>query len=124
MKSKLSLLITLLIPHLLYAYEPSGRGYDPDAPFLGLPSGDEVWIGLVIGIIAFLIGYLILNASDNHNSENSVTGCLGVVFVIVGFISLLPLLAWVCSILSTIFAIGVVIFIIIIIISFISKKDT
>ena len=62
MKSKSLFSIVLLIPNLLYAYEPSGRGYDPDAPFLGLPSGDEVWNGLVIGIIALLIGYLILNA--------------------------------------------------------------
>lgn len=119
MKSKLSLLITLLIPHLLYAYEPSGRGYDPDAPFLGLPSGDEVWIGLVIGIIALLIGYLILNANDNQ--ENSAIGCLGVIFMIGGFISLLPLLAWVFSILSSIFVVGIVIFIIIIIISFLKS---
>ena len=31
MKSKFSLSVILLIPNLLYAYEPSGRGYDPDA---------------------------------------------------------------------------------------------
>ena len=118
MKSKSLFSIVLLIPNLLYAYEPSGRGYDPDAPFLGLPSGDEVWNGLVIGIIALLIGYLILNANNNNqNNENSITGCLGVIFMIGGFISLLPLLAWLCSILSTIFAVGIVIFIIIIIIS-------
>ena len=117
MKSKSLFSIVLLIPNMLYAYEPSGRGYDPDAPFLGLPSGDEVWNGLVIGIIALLIGYLILNANNNENNENSITGCLGVIFMIGGFISLLPLLAWLCSILSTIFAVGIVIFIIIIIIS-------
>lgn len=90
MKSKSLFSIVLLIPNLLYAYEPSGRGYDPDAPFLGLPSGDEVWNGLVIGIIALLIGYLILNANNNENNENSITGCLGVIFMIGGFISLLP----------------------------------
>lgn len=114
-------MITLLIPHLLYAYEPSGRGYDPDAPFLGLPSGDEVWIGLVIGIIALLIGYLILNANNKQNNENSIIGCLGVILMIGGFISLLPLLAWVFSILSSIFVVGIVIFIIIIIISFLKS---
>ena len=34
--------------------EPSGRGYDPDAPDLGLPGGNEVLTGLIIAIIAIL----------------------------------------------------------------------
>ena len=46
----------------LYA-EPSGRGYDPNAPDIGLPSGNEVLTGLIIAIIAIPIGYLILNAN-------------------------------------------------------------
>ena len=121
MKNKFPLSVIPFMPNLLYAYEPSGRGYDPDAPFLGLPSGDEVWISLVIGIIALLLGYLILNANNNQNNENSITGCLGVIFMIGGFISLLPLLAWLFSILSTIFAIGIVISIIIIIIGFLKS---
>lgn len=35
------------ISTMLYA-EPRGRGYDPDAPDLGLPGGNEVFTGLIL----------------------------------------------------------------------------
>lgn len=55
----------------LYA-EPSGRGYDPDAPILGLPGGNEVLTGLIIAIIAIPIGYAILNAGKKKTLQTKV----------------------------------------------------
>ena len=112
------------ISTMLYA-EPRGRGYDPDAPDLGLPGGNEVVTGLIIAIIAIPIGYAILNAGKKKNSsdENLFPGCLGLIFIGGGIVCLLPLVAWLCSILSAIFAIGLVIFIAIGIIALIFSKN-
>ena len=112
------------ISTMLYA-EPRGRGYDPDAPDLGLPGGNEVFTGLIIAIIAIPIGYAILNAGKKNNSsdENLFPGCLGLIFIGGGIVCLLPLVAWLCSILSAIFAIGLVIFIAIGIIALIFSKN-
>ncbi|MFZ1237111.1 MAG: hypothetical protein WAR39_08980 [Prevotella sp.] len=112
------------ISTMLYA-EPRGRGYDPDAPDLGLPGGNEVFTGLVIAIIAIPIGYAILNAGKKENSsdESLFAGCLGLIFMGGGIVCLLPLVAWLCSILSAIFAIGLVIFIAIGIIALIFSKN-
>lgn len=112
------------ISTMLYA-EPRGRGYDPDAPNLGLPGGNEVFTGLVIAIIAIPIGYAILNAGKKENSsdESLFPGCLGLIFIGGGIVCLLPLVAWLCSILSAIFAIGLVIFIAIGIIALIFSKN-
>lgn len=98
----------------LYA-EPSGRGYDPDAPDLGLPGGNEVLTGLIIAIIAIPIGYAILNAGkkENTSEDNLFPGCLGVLFIGGGLVCLLPLVAWLFSILSAVFAIGFVAIVII-----------
>ena len=87
--------------------EPSGRGYDPDAPDLGLPGGNEVLTGL---IIAIPIGYAILNTGkrDNTSDESLFPGCLGVIFIGGGLVCLLPLVAWLFSILSAVLAIGFV----------------
>ena len=100
--------------------EPSGRGYDPDAPNIGLPEGNEVLIGLIIAIIAIPIGYLILNAGKKENSsdESFFPGCLGLVFIGGGALCLLPLAAWVFSILSALYAVGIIIFVVIVIIAF------
>lgn len=109
---------------ILYA-EPSGRGYDPDAPNLGLPEGNEVLTGLIIAIIIIPIGYAILNAGkrDNTSDESLFPSCLGVIFICGGLVCLLPLVAWGFSILSAIFAIGFVVVVIIGIIAlFLSKK--
>lgn len=107
----------------LYA-EPSGRGYDPDAPDLGLPEGNEVLIGLIIAIIAIPIGYTILNAGkrDNTSNESLFPGCLGLIFIGGGLVCLLPLVAWLFSILSAVFAIGFVVVVIIGIITLIFSK--
>lgn len=112
------------ISTMLYA-EPRGRGYDPDAPDLGLPGSNEVFTGLVIAIIAIPIGYAILNAGKKENSsdESLFAGCLGLIFIGGGIVCLLPLVAWLCSILSIIFAIGLVIFIAIVIIALIFSKN-
>lgn len=90
--------------------EPSGRGYDPDAPDLGLPGGNEVLTGLIIAIIAIPIGYAILNSGkrDNTSDESLFPGCLGVIFIGGGLVCLLPLVAWLFSILSAVLAIGFV----------------
>lgn len=105
--------------------EPRGRGYDPDALDLGLPSGDEVFGGLMIAIIAIPIGYAILNYSfkENSSDENLFPGCLGVLFIGGGIVCLLPLIAWIFSILSAVFAIGFAIFIIIGILALIFSKN-
>lgn len=107
----------------LYA-EPRGRGYDPDAPDLGLPEGNEVLTGLIIAIIAIPIGYAILNAGkkENTSDESLFPGCLGVIFIGGGLVCLLPLVAWIFSILSAAFAIGFVAFVIIGIIALIFSK--
>lgn len=107
----------------LYA-EPSGRGYDPDAPNLGLPGGNEVLTGLIIAIIAIPIGYAILNAGkkENTSDESLFPGCLGSLFIGGGLVCLIPLIAWLSTILSVVFAIGFVAVIIIGIIAFIFSK--
>lgn len=104
--------------------EPSGRGYDPDAPDLGLPGGNEVLTGFIIAIIAIPIGYAILNAGEKENAsdESLFPGCLGVIFIGVGLVCLLPLVAWLFSILSAVFAIGFVAIVIIGIIALIFSK--
>lgn len=90
--------------------ESSGRGYDPDAPDLGLTGGNEVLTGLIIAIIAIPIGYAILNTGkrDNTSDESLFPGCLGVIFIGGGLVCLLPLVAWLFSILSAVLAIGFV----------------
>lgn len=107
----------------LYA-EPRGRGYDPYAPDLGLPEGNEVLTGLIIAIIVIPIGYVIINAGkrDNTSDESLFPGCLGVIFIGGGLVCLLPLVAWLFSILSAVFAIGFVVVIIIGIIALIFSK--
>ncbi len=111
----------------LYA-EPSGRGYDPDAPDLGLPEGNEVLTTLIIAIIAIPIGYAILNAGkrDNTSDESLFPGCLGEIFIGGGLVCLFPLVVWLCSILkiilSAVFAIGFVAVVIIGIIALIFSK--
>ena len=104
--------------------EPSGRGYDPDAPDLGLPGGNEVLTGLIIAIIAIPIGYAILNTGkrDNTSDESLFPGCLGVIFIGGGLVCLLPLVAWLFSILSAVLAIGFAAVVIIGIIALILSK--
>lgn len=95
--------------------EPSGRGYDPDAPDLGLPGGNEVLTGLIIAIIA--------GKKENTSDESLFPGCLGVTLIGGGLVCLLPLVAWLFSILSAVFAIGFVAIVVIgIIVLIFSKK--
>ena len=118
------ILLFISITTSLYA-EPSGRGYDPYAPDLGLPEGNEVLTGLIIAIIAIPIGYAILNTGkrDNTSDESLFPGCLGVIFIGGGLVCLLPLVAWLFSILSAVFSIGFVAIVIIgIIVLIFSKK--
>lgn len=114
-----------LVSVLTLLAEPSGRGYDPDAPDLGLPGGNEVFTGLIIAIIAITLGYAILNSGKKENSsdQNLFPGCLGVIFIVGGIVCLLPLVAWLFSILSVILAIGFAAFVIIGIIAFIFSKN-
>lgn len=123
-KKFLTLLILLGVNFLCLLAEPSGRGYDPDAPDIGLPEGNEVLTGLIIAIIAIPLGYFILNIgkSENGSYDNLFTGCLGVIFIVGGLVCLLPLVAWIFSILSAIYAIGFIIIAILVIISLFSKK--
>lgn len=67
-------LFALLDSNAAIQAEPSGRGYDPNAPDLGLPEGNEVLTGLIIAAIAIPLGYAILNANNKNNNgsdENS-----------------------------------------------------
>ena len=92
-------------------------GRFPDNYDIGLPGGNEVGIGLVIGLIAIPIGFLICKASSDK--DGSVFGCLGVLLIIGGIIALLPLLAWVCALGSALYVIGIVVVAIIVILSLI-----
>lgn len=125
MKKTLLVILLQLVSVLKIIAEPSGRGYDPDAPDLGLPGGNEVFTGLIIAVIAIPIGYAILNSGKKESSsdENLFPGCLGVLFIGGGIVCLLPLIAWLFSILSTIVAIGFIIFVIIGIIALIFSKN-
>lgn len=88
-----------------------------DNPDIGLPSGNEVTVGLIIAIFIIPIGYLILR----NSKENSSVGCLGTLFIGVGIIALLPMIAWFCSIMQLVVSIGLLIFIAVIIIILIYK---
>lgn len=107
----------------LYA-EPHGRGYDPDAPDLGLPEGNEVLTGLIIAIIAIPIGWAILKAceKDSTSDESLFPGCFGLIFIGGGLVCLIPLVAWVLFFAQAIFAIGIVVIVIIGIIALILSK--
>ena len=59
------------ISTMLYA-GPRGRGYEPDAPDLGMPGGNEVFTGLIIAIIAIPIGYAILNAGKKKTVQTKI----------------------------------------------------
>lgn len=120
-------LISIIALHILCTvsmYARGGRGYDPNAPDIGLPEGNEVFTGLLIAIIAIPIGYAILNSGkkDNSSEESLFPGCLGLGAIGIGIICLLPLLAWLCSILSAIFAIGFIALLAIGVIVFCSLK--
>ena len=114
-----------LVSVLKIIAEPRGRGYDSDAPDLGLPGGDEVLSGLIIAVIAIPIGYAILNSGKKESSsdDNLFPGCLGVLLIGGGIVCLFPLIAWLFSVLSAIFAIGFVAFIVIAIIGFFMSKN-
>lgn len=45
MKKTLLVILLQFVSVLKIIAEPSGRGYDPDAPDLGLPGGNEVFTG-------------------------------------------------------------------------------
>lgn len=89
----LFLISTLCNNICLAAYEPRGRGYDPNPPDLGLPEGREIFIGLLIGALAIAIGQLLVRVKDNET-----LGCIGVLLHLVGIAALIPLIAWICAI--------------------------
>ena len=93
------------------AYEPSGRGYDPNPPDIGLPKGNEVFIGLIIGALAIVIGQLLVRVEGNETC-----GCIGVILHFIGIAALIPLVMWICAIgqviLGIIIGVGVIAFII------------
>jgi hypothetical protein len=121
LRKSLPLLFLEFVSAMKLMAEPSGRGYDPNAPDLGLPGGNEVFTGLLIAIIAIPIGYIILNSGkrDNSSEDSIFPGCLGVILIGVGIVCLLPMIAWIFSILSAIFTIGIIVVIIIVILAFI-----
>ena len=123
-KKLFSLLLLLGGSFLRLLAGPSGRGYDPDAPNIGLPDGNEVLTGLIIAIIAIPVGYFFLNLGNKENGsdDNLFPGCLGVLFIVGGLVCLLPLVAWIFSILSALYAVGFIIFVVIVILSFIFSK--
>ena len=113
-----------LIAHLpIMARDYSGHRYFGDDD-IGLPSGSEVGIGIVIALIAIPVGYMILKMSETKNGEsNSFGGCFALLCIGGGIISLLPLFAWLCAISSVIYGIAIVLFIIIAIIAFLFSKN-
>lgn len=121
LRKSLPLLFLEFVSAMKLMAEPSGRGYDPNAPDLGLPGGNEVFTGLLIAIIAIPIGYIILNSGkrDNSSEDSIFPGCLGVILIGGGIVCLLPMIAWIFSILSAIFTIGIIVVIIIVILAFI-----
>jgi hypothetical protein len=121
LRKSLPLLFLEFVSAMKLMAEPSGRGYDPNAPDLGLPGGNEVFTGLLIAIIAIPIGYIILNSGkkDNSSEDSIFPGCLGVILIGGGIVCLFPMIAWIFSILSAIFTIGIMVVIIMVILAFI-----
>lgn len=122
---KLLVIIFLLFPVIaVNAHYDYGR-YDRNQPDLGLPEGNSVLIGLLIGIVAIVIGQILVRNGDN-SKENNPAGCIGVILHFVGFIGHVPLLMWICAIgqavLSIVIVIGVILFIIGLIYYLFSKK--
>ncbi len=118
----IALLICVCSCMTLLARDYTGYRYFDDAD-IGLPSGSEVGIGVVIALIAIPIGYMILNMSNSNKREgNTFVGCLGAIFIIGGVIGLIPLFAWVCSIGSVLYMIGIALFLIIALIAFVFSK--
>lgn len=70
-------LFALLDSNAAIQAEPSWRGYDPNAPDLGLPEGNEVLTGLIIAAIAIPLGYAILNANNKNNNGSDENSFLG-----------------------------------------------
>lgn len=101
----------------LAAYEPRGRGYDPNPPDLGLPEGREVFMGLLIGALAITIGQLLVRVKDNET-----LGCIGVLLHIVGIAALIPLIAWICAIGQMVLGIVIGVGIIVVIIALLLSK--
>lgn len=113
----LLLISTLCNGICLAAYEPRGRGYDPNPPNTGLPEGGEVFIGLLIGALAIVIGQLLVRVKDNET-----LGCIGVLLHIVGIVVLIPLIAWICAIGQVVLGLVIGISIIVAIIALVFSK--
>lgn len=108
LKLEMLLLFVLSFPNSVFA-EPRGRLWDQDVSDIGLPSGNEVGLGLLIAIFAIPLGYLFLNLGNKDNSSDGVSfaGCLGLIFIGGGIICLLPLVAWILSVASILIGIGI-----------------
>ncbi len=88
-----------------------------ESPDLGLPDGETVGIGIAIGAVAFIIGFIILKATDKNDS--SAVGCLTMLCFGVASVCFLPLLAWLYAIAASLWLIGVAVVAIAIIIALI-----
>lgn len=123
MIKRCSILLFYLFTSLsVFTRDYSGHRYYGDAD-IGLPSGNEVGIGLAIAIVAIPIGYLFLNMSNSKNGEdNMFAGCFGLLFIGGGIVALLPLIAWLCAIANVIIGIGFVLLIVVIVIGFLMSK--
>jgi hypothetical protein len=99
MAKKYPIILLIIIHLLLCSYrEPQTRIFDFDRinDDIGLPSGSEVFIGLLVGIVLIAIGYAILGNSEDGNKDNS--GCLPVLLIGGGIVCLIPLFAWICTV--------------------------
>lgn len=96
-------------------YEPRGSYY-PEDENIGLPSLGLAGKGLLIGVILFIIGWIIskVKKDENGNSGSTFGGCL----ILIGIICAVPALAWVQAIGTSIYIIGIIIIVIIAILSF------
>ncbi|MDD5998013.1 MAG: hypothetical protein PUC42_14035 [Bacteroidales bacterium] len=111
----------VLINTIVLSAEPRGRYYDDGDFSLGLASGKEVGLGVLIGIAAIVFGQLLIRVkSDSDKSDNvGICGCLGIILHGVGVISLLPLVHWIFTIASAIYSIGIPIIAVLVVIFFI-----
>lgn len=73
-------------------------GFDPNAPDIGLPKGNEVLVGLLIAVPSFLLGQVLVC------NKNETIGCIGSILHVVAVVGLIPILMWLCEIGSAIFA--------------------
>lgn len=115
MKIKKTILSILASCFSNYAFAGMDRYFG--SPDMGLPDGETVGIGAAIGVVALIIGFVIIKATDKN--DNTVGGCITMLCFGIAFVCFVPLLFWICAIASSIWLIGVVAVAVVFIIGFV-----